>query len=80
MFCQCFPYQGSLLSLESGGHLDFLVYFKILVTSSCILQKNSLTCALLPMTTEQFSMVTPPVRIAWAKISSNDIFLFLLEC
>lgn len=79
MFCQCFPYQGSLLSLESGVHLDFLVYFKILGTSSCILQK-SLTCALLPMTTEQFSMVTPPVRIAWAKISSNDIFLFLLEC
>ena len=42
--------------------------------------KKSLTCALLPMTTEQFSMVTPPVRIAWAKISSNEIFLFLLEC
>ena len=79
MFCQCFPYQGSLLSLESGVHLDFLVYFKILVTSSCILQKiTHLRIATNDNRAIQYGY--SPVRIAWAKISSNDIFLFLLEC
>lgn len=79
MFCQCFPYQGSLLSLESGVHLDFLVYFKILGTSSCILQKiTHLRIATNDYRAIQYGYSTS--QNCLGKISSNDIFLFLLEC